>query len=176
MGSSHESFGVTCRKWIPLAWRSKPDSARTPERRAWLNQVNEKRLQTLVERETRERPSAEIANLEALLIEVLHCVKQSPPARSVVLSGHGVEWIETSSRNRCKVGDTGTVRMGLDADLPYEVEFSADIVAVEDDARGDRVTAQFVGQSERVMDLYEQLVFIYYRRGQREERLAADPE
>lgn len=166
----HDELGVKCRKWIPLSWKGKSDSLITPEYTQSLNQLNEQRLQTLVDHETREKPSPEISNLEALLIEVLHCVKQSPPARSTVLSGAGLEWIETSARQEIKVGDKGVIRMAPDVSLPYEVEFFAEITEITTEARGRKVSATFKERSELVLDLYEQLVFIYYRRSQRSER------
>jgi hypothetical protein len=167
---SADGFGVSCRRWMPFAWRAQSEAARTPERAAWLNQVNEKRLHTLLERETRERPSADIASLEGLLIEVLHCVKQAPASRTVLLAAHGVEWVETAARVRVAAGDQGSVTMCLDPELPYEVEFFADIRTIEQDARGRRIRADFVLRSEQAIDLYERLVFIYYRRAQRDNK------
>jgi len=155
---------------MPLAWRSQPESARSPERVAWQNQVNEKHLRMLLERETRERPSPEIASLEALIIEVLHCVKHSPTSRSVVLSAHTLEWIDTSSRSQVTRGDTGLVRMCMDPELPYEVEFFADVTEVESGSRGWRIQGELVLRSDAVIDLYEQLVFIYHRRAQRDQK------
>lgn len=161
---------------MPLAWRGRPESARTEERIAWLNQVNEKRLRMLLERETREKPSNEIAGLEALLIEVLHCVKQPPVSRSVLLSAHSVEWVETSARPKINSGDFGLVRMCLDPELPYEVEFFAEIKSVESETTGWRVLADLALRSEHVVDLYQQLVFIYYRRARREHKLEPTQE
>ncbi|MGN8158741.1 hypothetical protein ACS8Y6_05835 [Salinisphaera sp. RV14] len=171
--SHHDEFGIKCRKWIPLAWRPRREAAITPEYKSALNESNAARLQTLVDRETRERPSAEIGGIESLLIEVLHCVKQLPPSRSVVLDGRGLEWIEPPGKSEASTGDQGVIRMALNAEIPYEVEFLAEITAITDDARGNRIAARFIEQSDRVRDLYEQLVFMAYRRSQ---RTAASPE
>lgn len=170
MRRRRDEFGVSARRWIPLAWRSQPPSARSPERVAWQNQTNEKHLRMLLERETRERPSPEIASLEALIIEVLHCVKHSPTSRSVVLSADSVEWVDTSGRSEIAQGDTGNVRMCLDPELPYEVEFFANVMGVDSQPSGRRVEADLVLRSDAVIDLYEQLVFIYHRRAQRDQR------
>lgn len=163
----HDEFGIKCRKWMPLAWRAKRESAITPEYTRFLNERNQNRLQTLVDRETREKPSAEIGGMEALIIEVLHCVKQLPPSRSAVLDGRGLAWVEPPGRIEAKAGDRGVVWMALNAEIPYEVEFLAEITEVGDEPRGDRISVKFIEQSDRVRDLYEQLVFMAYRRGQR---------
>lgn len=170
MSERGDEFGVSCRRWMPLGWRSQARSACIPERVAWLNQVNEKRLRMLLDRETRERPSADMASIEALLIEVLHNVKQSPPSRSVLLSAHNIEWTETSARFSAKPGDYGVVRLCLDPELPYEVEFFADVRTVQKSERGLEVEASLESRSDSVVDLYEQLVFIYYRRAQRDQK------
>lgn len=175
---SNEARGelkVQCRRWMPLVWR--PADRNAPDAQAASRrQLNEKRLQVLVERETRERPSSEIMSLEALVVEILHCVKQSPPSQSALLAADHVQWIDTRSRSTIQPGDRGTVRMSLDVELPYEVDFAAEITDIEDDARGRSVTAHFTGRSQREVDLYEQLVFIYYRRALRDDRMASDSE
>lgn len=163
----NDEFGIQCSKWMPLAWRPRRDDAITSEYTRYLNETNHVRLQTLVERETRERPSAEIAGMESLIIEVLHCVKQLPPARSVVLNGLGLAWIEPPSQNDPAIGDKGAIRMALNAEIPYEVEFLAEVTGITEESRGNRISVQYIEQSEQVQDLYEKLVFMAYRRSQR---------
>lgn len=162
-----DEFDIKCRKWMPLGWRPRRDDAITPEYTRYLNETNHGRLQTLVERETRERPSSEIAGMESLIIEVLHCVKQLPPARSVVLNGRGLEWIEPPGRNDPGIGDKGAVQMALNAEIPYEIEFLAEVMDITEESRGNRISIQYIEQSEQVRDLYEKLVFMAYRRSQR---------
>ena len=172
----HGDFGVTSRRWIPFSWRARKTSARTPERVSAMNQVNEKRLKTLLEHETRDNPSPEIATLEALVIEVLHTVKQPPTARSVVLSANDVEWIDTATQTRVSQGDFGIIQLCLNPELPYEVEFFAEVTAIEKRDSGWHISAELMLRSEYVVDLYQQLVFIYYRRERREQKLESGEE
>lgn len=174
--SHHDEFGIKCRKWMPLAWRPRREDAITAEYKSALNESNAARLQTLVDRETREKPSAEIGGIESLLIEVLNCVKQLPPSRSAMLDGRGLEWIEPPGKTEARTGDQGVIRMALNAEIPYEIEFLAEITAVTDDARGNRIAAKFIAQSDRVRDLYEQLVFMAYRRSQRSANNLEEPD
>lgn len=170
--SQEGEFGVSARRWMPLAWRPREDHTPAPERVAALNQTNEKRLKTILGFETRETPSAQLATLEALVVEVLRSVKQPPTSHSVVLSSHNIQWIQPGAHApRISAGDFGLVRLYLSIELPYEVEFFAEVFEVNEEAQGWRVTAELKLRSEPVVDLYQQLIFIYYRRARRDKTI-----
>lgn len=171
-------FGVTCRRWIPFSWRARDESASQPERLSALNQANDKRLKKLLEYETRDNPSPEFASLESLILELVHEQHHFPVSHSVILSAHSLQWIDTSAQTRIKEGDVGLATLYLNPELPYKVEFLAEIQSVtkEDDPPGWRIKANLAMRSEPVVDLYEQLIFIYYRRERREKKLASGEE
>lgn len=174
MAQKKDDFGLSCTRWMPLAWRAQDKDSITDVRAAWLNQANEKRLRTLLERESRSNTSPEIAGLEALIIEVLHNVKKVPDSRSVLLSAHQMKWVEPpSSKLKVVVGECGIVRFCLDPELPYEVEFFCDVREVSGGDNGQQITVSLSMRSDLVIELYEQLVFIYYRRAQRDSKPAA---
>lgn len=171
MTSPSSSFGVTVSCWIPLLWRPLQTAARTPERVAAVNRANERHLKTLHEHEVRDPITPELAALEALTIDVLRCVKQVPPACTVVLGGDHIEWIGERPASAIRVGDGGLLQLFLDPEFPQEVEFVADVESAGSDDDGLHVSVRLAGCSERVLELYRELVFIYYRRAR---RVAAD--
>lgn len=181
MADQSGSFGVSVACWIPLLWRPLPASAHSPERLAAVNRSNERHLKTLHDHEVRDPIPAELANLEALTIDVLRCVKQVPPARAVVLGGDRIEWTADNRKSSIRVGDSGLLQLFLEPELPQEVEFMADVDAVTGTPHGARIAVRLAGCSEHVLELYRELVFIYYRRARRVAvdavtDLKADPE
>lgn len=174
MAEGNDDFRVSCKGWMPLSWCRQEQLSITPDRAAWLNQVNEKRLRTILDRESRSTSSPDIATLEALVIEVLHTVKQVPPARSVVLSAHQIQWTEPLESDLvANRGEEGLVRVYLDPELPFEVEFFSEVREVTRTDQGNRVQVALTYRSEDVLEIYEQLVFIYYRRAQRNNKAVA---
>lgn len=168
---SENEFGVSTRRWMPLAWRARRNNTPGPEHVSALNQANEHRLKTILDFETRDQPSTDTATLEALIIEVLHSVKQLPSSHSVLLTSHNIEWADTSAQARFSVGDFGIVSLCLNPQFPYEVQFFAEVSDVQKDTQGWHIKAALKSRSEHVVDLYQQLVFIYYRRERREQRI-----
>lgn len=169
MADRHTS-GISCNRWIAFSWREQLQMVRSPERIAMVNDIAAKRLHTLIERETRERPQGELAYLETLMIEVLLCVKPTPAARSIRLEARGVEWIEESAKADVHPRAQGVFRMYPDPELPIEVDFLAEIEDVLPVGGHRRVRVQFADLSDPVFDLYQQLLFIYHRRAQRTAR------
>lgn len=156
-------FNVTACRWMPLSWCSEAQGARIAQRISSANQANLKRLRTLLEYETREAVSPELSALEALTTEVLRCVKQIPPACTVTLSASGATWVQDRHQEVPDVGTEGRLRLFLNSEMPYEVEFFADVRQVERLPEGNRVTVTFAGCSAAVAEVYQQLVFIYCR-------------
>lgn len=148
---------------MPLLWLPETPGARTAERVSAANQAGLKRLRTLLEYETREALSPELSGIESLTIEVLRCVKQIPPACTVTLGPSGAAWTQDKNRPPPDPGAEGRLRLFLNPEMPYEVEFFCSVGRVERLPDGNRVTAAFVGCSPAVADAYQQLVFIYSR-------------
>lgn len=162
--------GISCDRWIAFSWRKLVNKVLSPERVAMVNDVAAKRLHTLIERETRERPQGELAYLETLMTEVLLCVKPTPTARSIRLETNGVEWVEESAKADVHPRAQGLLRIYLDPELPIEVELFAEIEDVVPKSPHRCVRARFICLSDPVSDLYQQLLFIYHRRAQRTAR------
>lgn len=168
--NEERASGIKCSRWIAFSWHEQAHVARTPERIAMVGDIAAKRLHTLIERETRERPQGELAYLETLITEVLLCVKPTPAARSIRLEARSVEWVEESAKADVHPGAQGVFRMYLDPELPIEVELLAEIDEVVPNGRYRRVRVRFVDLSDAASDLYQQLLFIYHRRAQRTAR------
>lgn len=156
-------FNVTACRWMPLSWYPEARGARISQRVSAGNQANLKRLRTLLEYETREAVSPELTALEALTTEVLRCVKQIPPACTVTLAASGATWVQDGRQATPNPGTEGRLRLFLNPEMPYEVEFFADVRKVERLPEGNRITAVFAGCSAAVAEIYQQLVFIYCR-------------
>lgn len=170
--SEDTEFHVSSRRWIPCLWRRETVESRTPERIAATDRSNLKRLRMLLEHETREAVPPELSTLEALAVETLRCVKPIPPSRTVVLCSDGVEWTEATGTPAPASGDTGRVQLFLNPDLPYEVEFFAEVRSVVGAGDRSRVLVHLLGCSPQVLELYQQLVFIYHRTERRAASIA----
>lgn len=165
--SDTPNSAICCNRWIAFTWREQVGMNRSPERLAMVNEIAVERLRTLVERENRDRPQGEMAYLETLITEVLLHVKPTGTPRSLYMDLNGVEWTEESAKTDLHAGATGVIRMYLDPELPIEIEFLAEIESVQPEGSHRRVRVRFIGLSDPVSDLYQQLLFIYHRRSHR---------
>jgi len=168
MTGQGDDFGVECRRWLPVSWKPVPKGL-SPEELTRLNESNERVLSWLHGAVTNRGNSSDpvifrLDIIEHMISRIWAEMARPPSPRSAVLGANRISWIEPLSGEDPAAGGPGVISMQLEDYPPESVRFYATLERVERTTRGRRLTFRLEGLSQEVRELYEQMIFQYYRR------------
>lgn len=168
MAGQGDDFGVECQRWLPVSWKPGREPL-SPEELARLNEANERVLSWLHGAVTNRGNASDpvifrLDIIEHMISRIWAEMARAPAPRSATLGAERVCWLEPLAGADPAEGDKGVISLQLEDYPPEPVRFYATLEKVERSGPRRRLCFRLHGLSQEVRDLYEQMVFQYYRR------------